>query len=677
VSNFAELTSHDCPLLGDAAAPVVARFNEAVRVLREIEQKYPRLLEREGVQGRAQKLEAIRSRLERKRYLVGFLGRTQDGKSTAFNNILDASEAEAPSQGGVSGATTSAITRVRRKASGDHTLLLSYLTPEQFQAKRKKLIDAVGLNTAFTDEQILGCLPKHRVDLRIGSAAAPGGATGPHHDKGKILTEDLNALEYLLRSYNLYKDIVQKPANERDVPYPQRGQYLNHAPTSGKPLQPSPTFLLRDALIEFNSDQIPDNLEIIDLPGVGSQGSIDTLLTEEFLRHLDGALVFLRAGQLDSADVDRILNRLHLSLGNRLTGRVWVILTFFDGLEKQHFFGNPNGQTMLDALAKFLGRHQIPTEQVCFSSKRFYEASKPDSRFKLEALAAMMGLQGATVEEIIPPRFKAIAPVGQAFKELLEDGGIGRLRRLLADVLAKEVANETRQHAERELPPLIEELRDDLQVEARRKALDQTEFQNAVSCLDRVDLLVIQWRGRVLELEPLGLELKNALLAEVDKILPQEDRILKESSPAELRQRLEFLAKRLRGIVDQQMDTGILDKAFAQVASRLADLPAVRLWNDAGPLHAWERFGREDRRGQEWRSGFPEFTCQRLFAEGLVLEQRSEYRLLIREKVRTASHQALHAVKVRIQGRLRELREELSKLAYQDNGSQGKGLGGR
>lgn len=661
---FTELTARDCPLLGESAELVLQRFNEAVGLVRDIEQKYPRLLEREQTRERLAELERIRVRLQRQRYFVGFLGRTQDGKSTAFNNILDATEAEAPSQSGIGGATTSAVTRVRKASGENHQLVLRYLTKDEAEIKKKLLIDAAKIPTHWSDKEIL----QHLQARKRGTATA---AELKKTENVEVLPEDYNNLESFLNSLEMFRGqfIHDKAVELSDIPYVQRSQYLNHAATSGKTTPASHTFLLKDAVIDFKTDKIPNTLEIIDLPGLGSQGSIDSLLTRDFLKELDGALVFIKAGQIDNEDVERVLRRFNLYWDDRLTGRVWIVLTFFDVLGKPALFGNPQGVMMLDTLHKLLERHRIPPEQVCFSSARFYQASIPGSPFQRDTLAALMGMQGSSIEEMVPPRFRNHPHWNQAFLDLLADGGIGRLRHLITNVLAGEVRNETRHQIERQLTPLVDRLRQDIKTWEQGQKATPTERLNAFRCFDRVVLELGRWKGRVAELDPLSLELKKHLLEQVDKFLPQEDRVLGQLSESELRQRLEFLAEGMKATVDHLLESGLIERAFTQASGSLADLPKVALDGEAGPLELWQHFATEDRTDTTWRERLPDFRCQHLFDEGLHLEEKSGYRSLMREKASSAAHQTMHALKVRIQQRLSELREELSKLAYDVNGT--------
>ena len=105
-----ELTAAECPLLRDApaikVADLVEAFNQLVRQIGTLGQgQFAYLLNRQDVQGIIDDLQRVRDLLTRPRYRVGFLGTSQAGKSTTFNNVLQ----EVLAQSGIGDATTSLI----------------------------------------------------------------------------------------------------------------------------------------------------------------------------------------------------------------------------------------------------------------------------------------------------------------------------------------------------------------------------------------------------------------------------------------------------------------------------------------------------------------------------------------------------------------------------------------
>jgi hypothetical protein len=115
-------------------------FNEAVllpRLAAQVKQMMFAPARAEGESGEqadyreAQSLKWIADRLGRERIQVGFLGRNQIGKSATLNGILDVDKGRAPSEEGNLKATTSVITRIRFRPTGNDTLALKY-QPSQY-----------------------------------------------------------------------------------------------------------------------------------------------------------------------------------------------------------------------------------------------------------------------------------------------------------------------------------------------------------------------------------------------------------------------------------------------------------------------------------------------------------------------------------------------------------------
>src|SRR6516162_1964164 len=110
-----ELTGAECPLLRDApalkAADLIGSFNQLVKQFRDLGQgEFAYLLNRDDFRAIADDVLRVRGQLTRPRYRVGFLGTSQAGKSTTFNNVLQ----EVIAQSGIGDATTSIITRTQR-----------------------------------------------------------------------------------------------------------------------------------------------------------------------------------------------------------------------------------------------------------------------------------------------------------------------------------------------------------------------------------------------------------------------------------------------------------------------------------------------------------------------------------------------------------------------------------
>ena len=153
----------DSPLLYQAAE-LIETYNRAARAFNRLENEFPGLeRDREEIRRLAADLAAVHGKLTRQKYLVGFIGEAQIGKSTAFNNVLDdVSEADKPAMSGAGGATTASVSRLHADPSG-HKLSLRYLTPTEYESLRDHMCQAVGIQPGvLTDDGLLRLLPARR-----------------------------------------------------------------------------------------------------------------------------------------------------------------------------------------------------------------------------------------------------------------------------------------------------------------------------------------------------------------------------------------------------------------------------------------------------------------------------------------------------------------------------------
>src|SRR5262249_60226224 len=94
-----------------------------------------------------------------------------------------------------------------------------------------------------------------------------------------------------LRAYDAHGPRVVARDRHREVaiPFEKRAEYLNHAVNPAG--VPSENMLIADAEVGTPNPNIPTSLEAIACPGLGTNRSADTIMTKEFLPHLDGALI--------------------------------------------------------------------------------------------------------------------------------------------------------------------------------------------------------------------------------------------------------------------------------------------------------------------------------------------------------------------------------------------------
>jgi Mor family transcriptional regulator len=668
----AELKSSECPLLRDAAglkaSELIEQFNALLTQVREVaDGQFSYLLNRPDVQSIVDDLGRVRGQLTRPRYRVGFLGTSQAGKSTTFNNVLQ----EEIAQSGIGEATTSVITRFRRIEGRANKFTLHYLTQEQYLERRERLCKALMILNAGSksNAEILSYLSDPK-KVMAGPAAEGDETLRPRRDRTgdrTLLPDDIPYLRDFLRAYDAHGErFVSKTgqAREVDAPFERRADYINHAPDSAG--TPTENVLLFAAEIGTPNQNIPPQLEAIDCPGLGSKRTVDTVMTKEFLPHLDGALIFLRADQLRSKDVVEILEVLKTNFG-KLEGRVWIVVNKFDVLTKEPLYGDANGQTVFDLIRQFNLDYGIPAEQIVFTSKRIHELPKDTSgKVSPERAAERLGVPAA---DPIPPRCRMDRVLAAAFQHLLDDGGIEHLRRLILETVSDSVSGQISAAAKREMVSLRDELIHKVETEQRRVKGGRQQLQDAILCHDTVQELLLELATRTEFFRPLADHLQQKLL---EKLLPNEQRqrVIEHMPVFDLAKQFQLHAKLMDEELDDLMNADVIDRLYGEVGEKLYGLPQVPILRAAGPHDAWQDLRKKDRDNKSWRgAGFPTFRSEELFAGLANTEVFSgfdgeAYLTLMKEKIRVAVQQVMHAVRVQMRRRLKSLERELSLLIY-------------
>src|SRR5262249_15950969 len=159
------------------------QFVKQVRELGESDFAY--LLNRDDFRAIIDDVHRVRGQLTRPRYRVGFLGTSQAGKSTTFNNVLQ----EVIAQTGIADPTTTVITptpppppprSVAARPAGPGRFVGRYMTQAQYQARREKLCKALHIlnSAAKSNQEVLSFLtdPQRLAAAQAGEAQANGEA---------------------------------------------------------------------------------------------------------------------------------------------------------------------------------------------------------------------------------------------------------------------------------------------------------------------------------------------------------------------------------------------------------------------------------------------------------------------------------------------------------------------
>ena len=648
-------TVADCPLLAKYGGPdadrLVARFAavaaevQAVAADRQLAAAY------HGGQfdDQLRLLARARNLMTQRRYAVGCIGITQAGKSTTVNNVLG-EEVCKPGSGDACSSQPSRISYADRRA-----LDIEYLTAARFDDRREKLCAAIGLATPPDDRELIPQLERPESFREI---------EGPDRPR---LREDVKHLHQFLtakaRNPNLIADPPKQIVGED---YGKRYAYTTHTSDAPRP----EVLLVREARFRIDNRQLPEDLELCDLPGLDSKRTIDDLVTWEYLPELHGTFLFVNVGgNLLTEGMVKILLRLKADFKHGVAGRAWVIFNKMDTLTADHF--RPGKDNIFDIIGKFLEAIGIPESQVVFCSKKIWDAARAGQPSPLAAshadpaaAAQIMGQPAASpVPEACPPGLRP------AWNELLRDGGIGHLRTLMFRDVATALAAEIRRDVSRLLDEFHAEFERRVAAARRRLTMDRSELIKAMTCRN----VVLNLRG------DLGTRPGDfAVLAEQGDRLRQVLTALFEAGdaaklvanlpPAELSRQFRVHARMLSEELRGELSRDVLDEIYNAIGDRLDGLPPV-------PLGAVERTCRDVWRGislddlvdESWRTDLPEFASDDLVrwiarpdGDGL---DGGLYVELWHEKIRVAVRQTIHLIRARLRYRLGGLAGELAVLA--------------
>jgi hypothetical protein len=649
LSELKPLTPSECPLLtkygGGEADRLIGRFADALAEVRKLEsdrQLAPILLS-----GRfndtLKPLVKVRNLMTQQRYSVGCIGITQAGKSTTINNVLG-EEVCKPGAGDACSSQPSRIIFAERRS-----LDIEFLTPDRLAIRRQQLCEQIGLATPEDDTKLLPMLDKPEL------FRTPDGQEPPR------LREDLAYLRDFLNAYRKQRDFVHAPPKQLSgQPYEKRYLYTTH--TKGGPS--AEVLLVREARFRIDNRLIPPDLELCDLPGLDSKRSIDDIVTWEYLPDLHGTFLFVNVGgNLLTEGMLKILARIHREFRGKLAGRAWVIFNKMDTLTGDHF--RPGGQdNIFVTIGRLLEKTGIPESQVCFCAKKIWDVAAAAGGTADPAAAARMMNQSADhpVPATCPPGLQ------NAWKELLKDGGISNVRRLMFRDVAESLAGEIRQDVDRLLDEFNSGLAARVAAERKRLSMGSSELQAAVTCYNVVLQLRVALGTRPQDFPILiqeGERLRKALTDLFDS--GDVGQLLENLSAAELATQFKTHARVLTEILSAELTGEILDKVYQVIGQRLEGLPAVTLGpQQEGCKDVWQRFAIEDRADDDWRVGLPQFASDDLGAwltratgDGV---DGTTYAGLMRDKIDVAVRRTVHLIRSRLRQRLGQIAGQLSVL---------------
>ncbi len=649
-----DLRADECPLLTrhPSGADLIRSFNEVaaqLRATRADPEVGPLVRTPEFAKAVTTPLEKVRGEVARPRYTVGFIGLSQAGKSTTVNNLLG----DEVCKSGAGGATSSQPARMWRAAG--RSLDIAYVSESGYEARRQKLCEEILVLNPGTDADLLKTLAD---DANFAKAA----------DKPR-LKKDREYLKLFLESAAKCRAayLTAEGRTDAGLPYEDRVRYTTHAAGSAA----DHTLLIKEARLHLDLPTVPEDLEICDLPGLGSERSVDDIVTFDYLPQLNGALLFVNA-TMNLKDISLIgaIKRFRRVFEGEIAGRAWLVFTKMDGLSANHF--PAAGENFFTVARSLLAEVGVPLGQVCFvgnelSAELFH---RPPGARAAHAAERLRQTADKPVPESCPPELRA------AWEALLADGGIGRLRRLVTDDVAVSLAAEIRATAERDLERVRKELVKRVAAEKAKMAGGLQLYEKVKTCRAAVGSL-----RQVLTKEPGAfgmLQTAAELRARLTLLLDTEDNrnllagIAQEQLADEFRGDAQLLEKAFQAEVMGR----VLEPAYEQVGQRLDSLPRVPLGTAGTCRDAWQAMREEDGvlTAEAW-SGLPRFESAEVAhwlgdatargAGGQRVDSNLDgaiYFELMCQKIHAAVQATMHALRGRLRARLDQLADDLKQL---------------
>jgi len=642
-----DLREADCPLLTrhPSGADLVRDFNAVAAGLRAAHAdpevsgvvRSPEFAK--AVHG---PLARVRRDVARPRYTVGFIGLSQAGKSTTVNNLLGNAEV---CKSGAGVACSSQPARLAR--ANAESLDVVYLTSTEYEARRLQLCEKVGLPSPGGDDDLLKQLGDDAVFEAI-------------RDNPR-LKKDREYLKKFLGAARKYgaSHLTADGRVDAGLPFGDRAKYTTHTPGAAE----DQTLLIKEARLHLDLPTLPDDLEICDLPGLGSERTVDDVVTFDYLPQLTGALLFVNASMnMRDVSLTDAINRFSRVFENEVGARAWVVFTRVDGLTNSHFrTGVENFFTVVRGL---LTDNRIPLSQVCFVSNTIHEGllSEPAGERAAYAAKQMKQSPDKPVPETCPPELRP------AWEALLADGGIARLRKLITDDVGASLSAEIRATAVRDLEKVRRELDKRVAAERARQAGGSLLHEKVGTC--RAAVMSLE---QTLTDEPGAfgmLQTAEEFRARLRRLLDNDEtrRVLAGLRPEKLPNEFRIHAKLLAKTFQAEVLAKVLDPAYEQVGQRLDGLPRVPL-GDAGDCRgAWQAMHDEDNTpaADAW-ANLPKFENDEV-AQWLTSAAAgggvtgAVYLDLMCLKINSTVHATMHTLRGRLRARLGEMADDLERL---------------
>ena len=463
-----------CTLLRDEH--LVGRYNALNDVLDEATRELPRFADREVVTEVRGILSRLADVLTKKRFFIGFIGPSQVGKSATVCNLLSVDEENAPTPQGSSGPTTSVPTRTVPKPpapGAENSISLHYFSEAEFLTRVRDICDLVKIRS---DDG----LPQ------IREAAVLKQQENPH-----FKAADMEVLLKLIDAALAFPEVLEKEGRVEQGVWKDRRLYATHQNT------PSKYTLLREVSIEFVTDSVSPEVEMIDLPGIDVDKGSDARLTLAFLQDLDGAFMFQQGQQVKSAAIAKLAERMRDFHGRTLGERIWMVITRCDALNELQTRGprdRDDQPTMFCHLAELMKQQGIKGGNVHFVGNEYYHQRLKEGLTETQQASDSLANRYPTVLQfdadgvpVIPER--CVRNEGQVapWKQFVLNGGIPALRETMQTKVADSVREQTRRSVTQQIVAVIDKLTGALQAAEQQSGMTVEEMMRAAHWSGELD----------------------------------------------------------------------------------------------------------------------------------------------------------------------------------------------
>jgi hypothetical protein len=665
------LIENDCPLLPEnRKSGLIDAVNDVSSKLEELKTNANGMESFiEEIKEYDERLGIIKTKITRKFYRVGFLGTTQAGKSTTFNNILNVSKANAPAKSGVGDATTAAPSRLRRCNPDQIGLYVNFMNASDFEIRKKRLVKHLNLSEILTEKELIDLCRDYRKKLKNGDII-PG-----------ISLVNILSLETLLLSKKENHTRLQNGITRTRIEanYNDRENYLNHINNNNTEPIPSEKRLIWEVEINFPNEVLPSNIEILDLPGLGSGKYHDDCVTLDILEKtgeegLDGALVFIRSIQQNNDSVNKVLETLQNTWGRRFKGRVWLVFSQFDALTEEHINNNPN---WFDETKKICNDYNIPqnciffTGNIVYSRIQTYLKETPtvdqNTIFEIARTGTIhnLPLDAKPFTDTIE-RFNAgNQPIN--FKPVLENyylnGGIEYLRNAIINDLSKMIGEEVADDVQNLTKLLRSDIESSLRILERRRNQTNEDLKNANTCSKQMHNIVRTIKKGMPEFKEATTKIRNSLQASALEHALVDD--LADMVPDQIPVRFPVIAKVLDNkACNLLIDEGV-DRIYNSIKTQIQDLPIFPICNHDSIQLAWQHFQNNDSDAPSWKEDVPVFNQPELInaitgaANPLDGDQ---FKILLENKMDVVTLVSMFRLQERVMTHLGKINRDLDRL---------------